>query len=38
MAALLRAAAKQGIAASYVRRLLAALDETEAQPARPTTV
>ena len=28
MAALLRAAAKQGIAASYVRRLLAAIDQT----------
>ncbi|WP_344191482.1 LuxR C-terminal-related transcriptional regulator [Acrocarpospora corrugata] len=32
MAALLRAAAKQGIAPSYVRRLLAALDKTDKTP------
>jgi LuxR family transcriptional regulator, maltose regulon positive regulatory protein len=34
MASLLRAAAKQGIALSYVRRLLAAVDRSEAAPAQ----
>ena len=33
MASLLRAAAKQGIARDYARRLLAAVSETEARPA-----